>query len=181
MASQTILTSRLLLIPSTLTLLGLEMSDMTAFAGLLGASIPEDWPPGEYDRDAIQFFIEKLTAGGPEAAGWYGWYAIQQATQVEPATLIGCGGYMGPPDESGTVEIGYSISEQWRGQGLAKELVIALRDNAFRVGATKIIAHTDAKNPASIAVLLRCGFHQAPGTGQSPLQFDYSRLSSISQ
>ena len=174
MTLQTILTSRLMLVPSTQALLSLEMADMAAFANLLGVSIPEDWPPGEYDRDAMQFFIEKLTEGGSDAVGWYGWYAIRQATQHEPATLVGGGGYLGPPDETGTVEIGYSISERWRGQSLAQELVTALVDNALRSGATKIIAHTRPDNPASVAVLRKCGFCQALSTDPRMLQFDYS-------
>ena len=163
-----------MLVPSTQALLSLEMADMAAFANLLGVSIPEDWPPGEYDRDAMQFFIEKLTEGGSGAVGWYGWYAIRQATQHEPATLVGGGGYLGPPDETGTVEIGYSISERWRGQSLAQELVTALVDNALRSGATKIIAHTRPDNPASVAVLRKCGFCQALSTDPRMLQFDYS-------
>ena len=156
MTRQIILTSRLRLVPSTQALLGLEMDDMQAFEKLLGVSIPEDWPPGEYDRDAMQFFIEKLQEGGP-------------------ATLIG-GGYLGPPDQTGTVELGYSISERWRGQGLAQELVTALVDNALKSGATKIIAHTGSDNSASIAVLRRCGFVPAPSTGPCRLQFDYSPI-----
>jgi RimJ/RimL family protein N-acetyltransferase len=94
------------------------MDDMQSFAKLLGASIAENWPLGECDRDAMQFFMGKLQEGGTDAEGWYGWYAIRQATQTEPATLVGAGDYFGPPDQTGTVELGYSISEGWRGQGL---------------------------------------------------------------
>jgi RimJ/RimL family protein N-acetyltransferase len=177
MSAQTILTSRLMLVPSTHVLLNLEMADMAAFANRLGVQIPEDWPPGEYDRDAMQFFLEKLTQGGPDVVGWYGWYAIRQATPDQAATLIGGGGYLGPPDEAGMVEVGYSISEQWRGQGLAQELVAALVDNALKKGATKIIAHTGVDNPASAAVLERCGFAQAISKDPGVLQFDYSRIS----
>ena len=177
MSVEAILTSRLTLVPSTQSLLNLEMANLAVFAKLLGVQLPEDWPPGEYDRDAMQFFLERLTEGGPGVVGWYGWYAIRQATQHEPATLIGGGGYLGPPDESGTVEVGYSISEQWRGQGLAQELVIALVDNALSKGATKVIAHTRPDNPASAAVLQKCGFAQAISNDPGMLQFDYSRIS----
>jgi RimJ/RimL family protein N-acetyltransferase len=75
------------------------------------------------------------------------------------------------------VEVGYSISEQWRGQGLAQELVAALVDNALKKGATKIFAHTGADNPASAAVLERCGFAQAISKDPGVLQFHYSRIS----
>jgi [ribosomal protein S5]-alanine N-acetyltransferase len=173
----TILTQRLMLVPSTHTLLSLEMADLAAFATRLGVSIPGDWPPGEYDQDAIQFFIKKLTEGGPNVFGWYGWYAIRKATQSESPTLVGCGGYLGPPDKTSSVEIGYSISERWRGQGLAKELITGLVDNALRSGAARIVAHTGVDNPASIAALRRSGFHQQTfSTDPCKLEFDYCRL-----
>ena len=174
MTPQAIPTARLTLMPATQALLQLELSDKVAFAARLGVRLPEDWPPGEYDADAIQFFLEKLTEGGPDAAGWYGWYAILKDASGEPNALVGCAGYLGPPDETGSVEIGYSICERWRGLGLAKELVRALMDNALKLGANKIVAHTSEANPASISVLRSCGFQQKPSTDPSVLQFEYA-------
>jgi uroporphyrinogen-III synthase/uroporphyrinogen III methyltransferase/synthase len=164
-------TSRLRLTPSTAEALRLELDDPAAFAALLGVRLPQDWPPGEYDRDAIQFFLEKMIEGGPAVVGWYGWYAILEGS--EPA-LVGCGGYLGRPDEAGCVEIGYSICEQWRGQGLAKELVHALVDRALELGAKKVVAHTTEANPASIAVLRSCGFQQAISSETEQLQFEFA-------
>jgi uroporphyrinogen-III synthase/uroporphyrinogen III methyltransferase/synthase len=174
-APQAILTERLVLIPSTEALLQLELTGGAALAARLGVRLPEDWPPGEYDRDAIQFFLEKLKEGGPTAVGWYGWYAVLKDSSGEPAALVGCGGYLGPPDEAGEVEIGYSICERWRGRGLAKELVQALMGNAFRLGARKVVAHTSEENPASISVLRSCGFRQAHSTDSCMLQFEVAR------
>jgi uroporphyrinogen-III synthase/uroporphyrinogen III methyltransferase/synthase len=167
-------TSRLRLTPSTQQTLRLELDDPAAFAALLGVRLPQDWPPGEYDRGAIQFFLDKMIEGGPEVVGWHSWYAILEGS--EPA-LVGCGGYLGPPEESGCVEIGYSICEQWRGQGLAKELVQALVDRALALGAKKIVAHTTEANPASIAVLRGCGFQQAISSETEQLQFEIIRSS----
>lgn len=149
------------------------MTDVAGFAKALGVRIPEDWPPGEYDRDAMEFFIEKLTQGGAEAEGWYGWYAIRRAMDEEPATLIGGCGYMGPPDGAGTVEVGYSISERWRGQGLAQEAVAALAEQALRNGARKVIAHARRDNPGSIAVLLKCGFRESQSGDGEMMKFEY--------
>jgi RimJ/RimL family protein N-acetyltransferase len=165
------------MMPATAETLHLELDDPAAFATLLGVRLPQDWPPGEYDRGAIQFFLEKMIEGGPKAVGWYGWYAILEGS--EPAALVGCGGYLGPPDEAGCVEIGYSICEQWRGQGLAKELVQALVDRALALGAKKIVAHTTEANPASIAVLLGCGFQQAVSSDTEQLQFEIAAVDSL--
>jgi uroporphyrinogen-III synthase/uroporphyrinogen III methyltransferase/synthase len=170
-------TARLRMMPATAETLHLELDDPAAFATLLGVRLPQDWPPGEYDRGAIQFFLEKMIEGGPKAVGWYGWYAILEGS--EPAALVGCGGYLGPPDEAGCLEIGYSICEQWRGQGLAKELVQALVDRALALGAKKIVAHTTEANPASIAVLLGCGFQQAIGSESEQLQFEIAAVDSL--
>jgi len=173
--SQDILTARLRLTPATELSHCLELDDQSAFAALLGVALPQGWPPGEYDRDAIQFFLDKLIEGGPEAIGWYSWYAILEGS--EPAVLVGCGGYLGAPDETGCTEIGYSICEQWRGQGLAKELVQALVNRAWTHGAEKIVAHTSLENPASIAVLQRCGFQQTLGSDEELLRFEIVRSS----
>src|SRR5262245_8514873 len=113
---------RLTLIPATPALLLAELADPAQLGAALGAALPEDWPPGEYDRSAAEFFLARLSAGGPEAVGWYGWYAVHRATDDSPATLVAAAGYAGPPGVSGAVEIGYSVAAAWRGQGLATEL-----------------------------------------------------------
>jgi RimJ/RimL family protein N-acetyltransferase len=175
MASQDILAARLRLTPATAVSYRLELDDKAAFAALLGVSLPQNWPPGEYDRDAIQFFLEKSIEGGSAAVGWYGWYAILEGR--EPPVLVGCGGYLGAPDEAGSVEIGYSICEQWIGQGLARELVQSLVDHAWQLGAKTVVAHTTEANPASIAVLRNCGFQQTPSSDPGLLQFEITRAS----
>src|SRR5260221_6587601 len=116
-------TPRLTLVPSTPALLHLEMDDSAGFATTLQAVVHKDWPPGEYDRDAMEFFLQKMAEGGDAATGWYGWYAVLRGTESERANLVGGGGYLGPPDGNGCVEIGYSVSEQWRGAGNAARSV----------------------------------------------------------
>lgn len=156
-------TPRLTLLAASRALLTAELHKPRYFPVLLGAVLPTDWPPGEYDEDAMRFFLDQLTTGGRTAAGWYGWYAIRKATPTSPKTLVGAGGFMGPPDASGTTEIGYSIAADWRGQGLATELVTGLIEQAERTGMVhRLIAHTLPDNLASQQVLLANGF-QAMG------------------
>ncbi|SHI38889.1 Protein N-acetyltransferase, RimJ/RimL family [Hymenobacter daecheongensis DSM 21074] len=156
-------TPRLTLIAASRALLIAELQKPRYFPVLLGAEMPADWPPGEYDRSAAEYFLEQLTAGGRVAAGWYGWYAIRKVTPNNPATLIGAGGFLGPPDASGTAEIGYSISTDWRGQGLGTELVAGLITHAAQTGMVRrLMAYTQPDNIASQQVLLRNGFEPAP-------------------
>jgi len=165
-------TPRLLLLAASRALLTAELHKPQYFPVLLGAALPADWPPGEYDRAAMTYFLEQLTAGGRAAAGWYGWYALRKADDTAPRTLVGAGGFMGPPDAAGTAEIGYSIAADWRGQGLAAELVAGLVQQAAATGLVhRLIAHTNADNLASQRVLLRNGFEAAGTAPDGRLRF----------
>ncbi|PJJ48324.1 GNAT family N-acetyltransferase [Hymenobacter chitinivorans] len=152
-------TPRLTLIAASRALLTAELHKPHYFPILLGAALPADWPPGEYDVEAMRHFLEQLTAGGRTAAGWYGWYALRKATADQPTTLIGAGGFLGPPDAEGTAEIGYSVAADWRGQGLATELVAGLVQQASHTGQVRqLVAHTQPDNLTSQRVLERNGF-----------------------
>ncbi|MEO7996837.1 MAG: GNAT family N-acetyltransferase [Gemmatimonadaceae bacterium] len=158
----TIRTELLTLIPAAAYHVRAELAGNAAIGTLLDAEIPVSWPPGQYDRDAQEFFLQALEAGGDDAIGWFGWYAIKRASDSERAVLVGCGGYFGPPSENGTVEIGYSVCPEWCGRGYATDLARALVDHALQLSeVVRVIAHTNDDNPASIAVLRRSGFQQA--------------------
>ena len=166
-------TPRLQILAASRALLTAELHKPQYFPVLLGAAMPADWPPGQYDREAMTFFLEQLTVGGRTAAGWYGWYALLKATDATPRTLIGAGGFMGPPNAAGQVEMGYSIAADWRGQGLATELVGGLVQHAADTGLVRrLLAHTDADNPASQQVLLRNGFAPAGAAADGRLRFE---------
>jgi len=170
---------RLSLIASTLAHVRTELESPAELTTLLGAVVSTEWPTGEYDRDAMEFFRERLEEGGAEVEGWYGWYAVRPADSESPRALVGAGGYFGPPDKEGTVEIGYSVLPEWQRRGYASEIVRMLVEHAFMFPSVeRIIAHTTEENPASIAVLLRSGF-QAAGRGQEAgtLRFERSRSS----
>src|SRR5450432_945136 len=148
-------TERLDLVAATLAHLDAELSHPGRLGDLLGAEIPPSWPPGEYDRSAMEFFHARLSES-PDAAGWYGWYAVLRPVEGRSACLIGSGGYLGPPGSDGGVEIGYSIAPEFQARAFATELVAALRLRAFAdARVQRIIAHTNAANAASIRVLER--------------------------
>jgi RimJ/RimL family protein N-acetyltransferase len=74
---------------------------------------------------------------------------------------VGLGGFKGPADRAGEVEIGYGIAPEYRGQGLATEAAKALVDEARRcISLARVLAHTLPANNASTRVLARCGFHR---------------------
>jgi len=167
-------TRRLQLVATTLAHIEAELQGGQALGALLGVSIPSSWPPGEYDRDALEFFHGRLLAGGPSHVGWYGWYAIECDADGRREQLLAAAGYFGPPSD-GSVEVGYSVIPEARGCGYATEIVDALVGRAFEgPGLQVVIAHTVDSNVPSTRVLLRCGFRRV-GAGARLRTIGYRR------
>lgn len=67
--------------------------------------------------------------------------------------------FKGKPDESGMIETGYRIFEEFKGKGIATESLKLITDWAFSKDEVRIInAYTDIGNLDSQNVLLKCGF-----------------------
>jgi len=115
------ITQRLVLQAATIELATAELSSTQSLETLLQANVPSGWPPGEYDRSAQEFFLDCLKRASDRDVGWYSWYALHGHPGAR--SLIGAGGFLGPPDESGLVEIGFSIHPNWTGRGFATEMV----------------------------------------------------------
>lgn len=157
-------TDRLTIVPATVAHARAEIADRAEFARLLQATVPEDWPP-ESAADALPLFLGWLEAA-PDRAGWFGWYALSRAGGASAPTLIGGGGFLGPPAE-GTVQIGYSMLPAFQGQGHATELVRELARWALaQPGVTCIVAETEWANPASVRVLEKSGFMRTGTVGE---------------
>lgn len=169
--------TRLELISSSTAYIRIELEAPELLAEKLNANVSPAWPSGEYDRDAMEFFLTCFEAGGDKVQGWYGWYAINTDIETGKRSLVGSGGYFGPPDSSGTVEIGYSILPEWQRQGYASEIVRILVSHAFTFGkVTKVIAHTSSENVASTGVLTSCGFVNT-GLGEDKVHLRFERHS----
>jgi len=159
-----IVTARLRLVPVDLALAG-AMNAAPARAGdLLGATVAAGFPfsPNMYR------YIEERLGERPGNAGWYAWIAVHRAA----GEIAGDGGFHGPPDDVGIVEIGYSVTPAWERQGLATEMAAALVSRALAdPEVTAIRAETLAGNAPSQAVLRRLGFavsgeYDDPGDGR---------------
>lgn len=78
---------------------------------------------------------------------------------VHDDVVVGDCGWYGPPDDTGTVEIGYGLAAPYRGRGLGTEAVRALLDwLATQPGIRTVVARTDTTNLASRRLLERLGF-----------------------
>ena len=152
-----------------------ELRGAHEVASLLNADVPEDWPPGEYDRGAIEFMLSRLNADWPAMDGWSSWYALLAGQREERASVVGAAGYFGPPDENKTVEIGYSVATKWRKCGFATEMVRALLWRAADTRQVRTVqAHSHAQNAASIAVLRKSGFEETTSDEPGQLRFEYT-------
>lgn len=148
-------TDRLRLVAGTRTLAAAEIEDRVEFAKLLGALVPETWPPDNL-RDVLGYFYG-LYKEHPGWEGWLTWYAIR----IDGDYPILCGGigFKGPPDKQGMVEIGFSVLPEFQGQGLATEMVAGIVQWAKQQPQVKRIeAETNIENQASIRVLEKNGF-----------------------
>jgi RimJ/RimL family protein N-acetyltransferase len=149
-------TVRLKLMPATVALARAEVGDRGEFVRLLGASVPDNWPP-ETLADALPLFLGRLEAA-PDRVGWFGWYALAAGDGAAGPVLVASGGFKGPPQD-GTAEIGYSVLPQFQGRGYATEMVGALVRWALRQpGVARVEAETEWANPASVRVLRKAGF-----------------------
>jgi [ribosomal protein S5]-alanine N-acetyltransferase len=158
-------TARMRLVPRTAELTRAEIADRAAFAALLRATVPANWPP-DLLADALPWFLQQLETA-PDQVGWLDWYGLVRGIGDQPDALVASGGFLGSPQD-GTVEVGYSVLPQFQRQGLATEMVAALVDWALaQAGVQQVVAEAHADNTPSVRLLGRLGF-VAIGAGREP-------------
>ena len=177
LCAPTLRTARLDLIAATPEHLRVELESPTLLGEALGAAIPADWPPGVYDRDAMEFFRNRMLELGERSHGWFSWYAIRREEAGAPRMLVGAVGYLGPPSDDGSVEIGYSIASEARGQGYATEIIGALVGRALLDPAVRrVLAEAHESNTPSVRALERHGFTRVgPGRESGHARFERHR------
>lgn len=128
-----------------------------AAAVFLGAKLHGEWPHSDL-VDALP-----LLGAASEGDDHFGiWVMIER----DSGTVVGDVGFHGPPDEEGTVEIGYSVISDRRGRGYATEAAGAMIAWAnLRPNVKAIVAGCDSDNAASVRTLERMGFGQTDVQG----------------
>src|SRR5215212_587828 len=77
----------------------------------------------------------------------------------ESRSVVGSGGFKGPPDAEGVVEIAYGIVPSFEGRGYGTEVARVLTSFCFENDVKRVRAHTLAVTNASNRILTKCGFH----------------------
>jgi RimJ/RimL family protein N-acetyltransferase len=167
-------TTRLELIAATLDMALAERDDPARLERDHGIRLGLPWPPPLNDEASLAWSISVLREE-KGVAGWGFWYIALPATNEGGALLaIGNGGFKGAPDGTGTVEIGYSVLEEYQRRGYASEAVEALVAWAFlQPGARRVIAETYPVLIGSIGVLKKTGFREiGPGSEEGVIRFE---------
>ncbi|MCJ1676858.1 GNAT family N-acetyltransferase [Streptomyces sp. APSN-46.1] len=89
--------------------------------------------------------------GDPQPFGPY------EIRRREDGEAIGGLGFHGPPDEDGTVTIGYGLAPSAQGRGYAAEALRALLGFARAHGVRQVLGDTDRGNIASQRVMAAAG------------------------
>ncbi|WP_210649849.1 GNAT family N-acetyltransferase [Nocardioides sp. SYSU D00065] len=103
--------------------------------------------------EALGHIVEALESG--MAPQWFSHLIVDE----QRGAVVGLGGFTGPPADD-TVEVGYSVAPEARGQGHATRAVQAWLRFAQRHGVGSMTATTMPEENASTAVLHRCGFEK---------------------
>jgi RimJ/RimL family protein N-acetyltransferase len=112
----------------------------------------DEWPEDDL-YEAIPVFRNLLEMNGTD--GFNLWIIIFKKTNM----IIGSAGYIGRPDDSGDVEIGFGVIPSAYGRGFCSEAVRALVDWGLQDNDVKsIVAHCSPHNAASQKVVEKLGF-----------------------
>lgn len=150
-------TTRLRLVALDHRLARMQLDDRKGFFRALNVQA-EAAGPALNNSESMAHTRDRLAAN-PHEAGWHGWVFIMRWADDVAGRIVGNGGFYGPPDADGKVEIGYSMLPSFREQGLATEAVQGLAGWAFaQPGVKEIRAHTRVSATASRRVLEKSGF-----------------------
>jgi ribosomal-protein-alanine N-acetyltransferase len=153
-----LLTSRRLDLPP-LTISALEAliaGDRRALETATGARFPEPLTAPPLMDDALPHFRDNLLSA-PEAASWGAYLLVLR----ESGDAVGSAGFVGVPDATGTVTLGYSVYPVFQRQGFASEAAEALTTWALtQPGVRRVQATIPPQHVASQRVATLAGFRK---------------------
>lgn len=143
------------------------LEDREDAARRLGALLPPEWPHSE-----LLGLLRRHAAALPEEACFGVWVMIER----DSGSVVGDIGFHGPPDGTGTVEVGYSVVPDRRGRRYAGEAATALVPWALAQPSVQaVVAGCDPHNAPSIATLERVGFHRT-GMANGEIRWRFGAL-----
>lgn len=108
----------------------------------------------ERNKRTWKYRVDLLTAD-PGAESW----ALPQIVLNVDDEIVARGGFHGPPDERGMVEVGYSVDAAHRRKGYATALLAAMLKRAAEAPDALVVrASISPDNVASLATVAKFGF-----------------------
>ncbi|HEY1179838.1 MAG TPA: GNAT family N-acetyltransferase [Phytomonospora sp.] len=96
-----------------------------------------------------------LLSEDPSAESW----ALPQVVLNGDGEAVGRGGFHGPPDERGMVEVGYAVDPEHRRKGYATAVLAAMLQRAADAPDAHVVrASISPDNVASLATVAKFGF-----------------------
>jgi ribosomal-protein-alanine N-acetyltransferase len=131
---------------------------------IIAATLPAAWP----QPDLLD--VLPLQASASSETECFGvWVMIERDT----GSVVGDAGFMGPPDEAGSIEVGYSVIPERRRRGYATEAARVIVEWALsQPGVRVVVAGCDRDNAPSIRTLERLGF-QRTGEAKGQVRWRY--------
>lgn len=141
-----------------LSLILFTPAHMAALLGRNPFEAPFDVPDGWADEEEwLLDYRLRQTERDPETVPWL----LRAITFRGDRTMIGHAGFHGPPDARGFVEIGYSVFESYRRNGIAREASLALLAWAReQSGVGGFRASVSPANEPSLRLVAQLGFSQ---------------------
>ncbi|MGC5310230.1 GNAT family N-acetyltransferase [Micromonospora zamorensis] len=90
---------------------------------------------------------------------------VRYLAVVVNGRAVACGGLQSLDAETGEIKRMY-VRPAYRGRGIARQLVAALEECAFRQGHSVVCLETGTYLPAAIALYTSCGYEQIPVYGE---------------
>jgi ribosomal-protein-alanine N-acetyltransferase len=159
MEPSSIETERLMLAPFGVEAMeALIARDVEGLEEVTGTVFPRPLEAPSGNEDALPFFRDRLREE-PAIAPWW----MRVVVRRETREAVGTAGFVGEPDEAGTVTVGYAIYPAFRGRGYATEAVRGLvgwalaQPRVEKVQATIAPENTPSRRVAAKAGLRRVG------------------------
>ena len=151
---------------------------MTALVAgdLAAASAAAGVPLSEYLLSESWLWRIRLEDIGrdPASAEW----VARAAVDADTGVVVGHGGFHGPPDADGTVEVAYSVDPLFRRRGYAKAMLGVLLERAAADPAVRTVrASIRPDNAGSLATVARFGFRKVgeQWDAEDGLEFVFTR------
>ncbi|MCG5467216.1 GNAT family N-acetyltransferase [Micromonospora sp. LAH09] len=90
---------------------------------------------------------------------------VRYLAVVVTGRAVACGGLQSLDAETGEVKRMY-VRPAYRGRGIARQLLAALEECAFRQGHSVVCLETGTYLPAAIGLYTSCGYEQIPVFGE---------------